>query len=215
LSIFDRRVELGCMMGKLFVISAPSGAGKTSLVKRLLELRPNLVVSVSHTTRKPRPHEVEGRDYHFVTAAQFQELEQQNAFLEHARVFDNFYATGANQVENKLSTGHDVLLEIDWQGARQVRRAMPDSTSIFILPPTRAALEQRLRERRTDSAETITRRLADASADMSHYDEFDFVVVNDQFDKAAMDLGNILDGSGRELRSSRPELKPLIAALVR
>jgi guanylate kinase len=202
-------------MGKLFVISAPSGAGKTSLVTHLLAARPHLTVSVSHTTRKPRPNEVEGRDYHFVTPAQFHELIGQNAFLEHARVFDNYYGTGAAQVRDKLAAGKNVLLEIDWQGARQVRRAMPDSTSIFILPPTRAALEQRLRERRTDSAETIARRLADASTDMSHYHEFDFVVINDQFDKAARDLGNILDGCGGELRSNRSELKPLIATLVR
>jgi len=202
-------------MGKLFVIAAPSGAGKTSLVSSLLAARPSLKVSVSHTTRKPRATEVEGRDYHFVTPAQFHQLIAQNAFLEHAQVFDNFYGTGAAQVRDKLAAGNDILLEIDWQGARQVRRAMPDSTSIFILPPSRAALEQRLRERRTDSAETIARRLADASTDMSHYDEFDYVVVNDQFERAAADVGAILDGGGGELRSSRPELKPLIAALVR
>ena len=202
-------------MGKLFVISAPSGAGKTSLVGSLLAARPNLVVSVSHTTRKPRVNEVEGRDYHFVTPAKFHELIADKAFLEHAQVFDNFYGTGAAQVRDKLAAGKDVLLEIDWQGARQVRRAMPDSTSIFILPPTRGALEQRLRERRTDSAETIARRLAEASSDMSHYDEFDYVVVNDQFENAAMDVSTILDGGGGELRSNRPELKPLIAALVR
>jgi len=202
-------------MGKLFVIAAPSGAGKTSLVSSLLAARPSLKVSVSHTTRKPRATEVEGRDYHFVTPAKFHQLIAQNAFLEHAQVFDNFYGTGAAQVRDKLAAGNDILLEIDWQGARQVRRAMPDSTSIFILPPSRAALEQRLRERRTDSAETIARRLADASTDMSHYDEFDYVVVNDQFERAAADVGAILDGGGGELRSSRPELKPLIAALVR
>jgi guanylate kinase len=190
-------------MGKLFVISAPSGAGKTSLVGSLLAARPKLTVSVSHTTRKPRTNEVEGREYYFVTPAQFHELIEQEAFLEYA------------QVRDKLAGGTDVLLEIDWQGARQVRRAMPDSTSIFILPPTRAALEQRLRERRTDSAETIARRLADASTDMSHYNEFDFVVVNDQFDKAAVDVAAILDGGGRELRSHRSELKPLIETLVR
>src|SRR6202034_4908025 len=129
--------------------------------------------------------------------------------------FDNYYGTGAAQVREQLAAGNDVLLEIDWQGARQVRRAMPDSTSIFILPPTRAALEQRLRERRTDSAETIARRLADASTDMSHYNEFDYVVVNDQFENAAIDVSTILDGGGNELRSSRAELKPLIATLVR
>ena len=202
-------------MGKLFVISAPSGAGKTSLVRALLASRPNLVVSVSHTTRPPRPNEVDGLDYFFVSPERFAELLEANAFLEHARVFENCYGTGAAQVREQLAAGNDVLLEIDWQGARQVRRAMPDSTSIFILPPTRAALEQRLRERRTDSAETIARRLADASADMSHYNEFDFVVVNDQFDKAAVDVDTILDGGGRELRASRSELKPLIETLVR
>jgi guanylate kinase len=202
-------------MGKLFVISAPSGAGKTSLVTSLLRVRPSLKVSVSHTTRKPRANEVEGREYHFVSPAQFHQLIEQGAFLEHAQVFDNYYGTGAAQVHDKLAAGNDVLLEIDWQGARQVRRAMPDSVSIFILPPTRAALEQRLRERRTDSAETIARRLADASSDMSHYNEFDFVVVNDRFDQAAVDVAAILDGGGRELRAGRSELKPLIATLVR
>src|SRR5580693_4878493 len=202
-------------MGKLFVISAPSGAGKTSLVGSLLAARPNLVVSVSHTTRKPRVNEVEGRDYHFVTPAKFHELIDQQAFLEHAQVFDNFYGTGATQVRDKLAAGKDVLLEIDWQGARQVRQAMPDSTSIFILPPSRMALEHRLRERRTDSPETIARRLADASTDMSHYNEFDFVVVNDRFDQAAVEVAEILDGGGRELRASRSALKPLIATLVR
>jgi guanylate kinase len=201
-------------VGKLFVISAPSGAGKTSLVRRLLELRPNLVVSVSHTTRKPRLHEVEGRDYHFVSPAQFHELVGQNAFLEHARVFDNFYATGAKQVEEKLASGKDVLLEIDWQGARQVRKAMPVSTSIFILPPSRLALEQRLRERRTDSAETIARRLSEAAADMSHYKEFDYVVVNDQFEQAVQELLAIVEGAGHELRSARPQLDQLMPGLL-
>src|ERR1039457_3003696 len=202
-------------MGRLFVISAPSGAGKTRLVASLLSARPSLKVSVSHTTRKPRPNEVEGRDYYFVSPARFHELIEQHAFLEHARVFDNYYGTGVAQVRDKLAAGNDVLLEIDWQGARQGRRAIPDSPSIFILPPTRAALEQRLRERRTDSAETIARRLADAATDMSHYDEFDFVVVNDHFEQAAMDVAAILDGGGRDLRAGRSELKPLIASLVR
>src|SRR5450755_3099587 len=148
-------------MGKLFVISAPSGTGKTSLVRAMLEARPNLVVSVSHTTRKPRPHEVEGQDYYFASEAQFHQLTREHAFLEHARVFDNLYGSGVEQVQSKLQAGKDVLLEIDWQGAQQVRQAMPASTSIFILPPSRMALEQRLRERRTDTAETITRRLSE------------------------------------------------------
>jgi guanylate kinase len=201
-------------MGKLFVIAAPSGTGKTSLVRALLDARPTLVVSVSHTTRKPRSHEVEGRDYHFVTAAQFHDLAHTDAFLEHAQVFDNFYGTGAQQVEEKLSAGKDVLLEIDWQGARQVRRRMPTSTSIFILPPSRMVLEQRLRERNTDSAETIARRLSQAAADMSHYREFDYVVVNDQFERAVQDLLAILDGAGQELRSHRPQLDQLMPMLL-
>jgi len=201
-------------MGKLFVIAAPSGAGKTSLVRSLLAARPNLVVSVSHTTRKPRTQEVEGRDYYFVTPAQFHELAHQDAFLEHAQVFDNFYATGRQQVVEKLAAGHDVVLEIDWQGARQVRRAMPASTSIFILPPSRMTLEQRLRERRTDSAETIARRLSEAASDMSHYKEFDYVVINDQYETAVRDLLAILDGSGQELRSSRTELDRLMSTLL-
>jgi guanylate kinase len=202
-------------VGELFVISAPSGAGKTSLVKALLAARPNLVVSVSHTTRKPRAQEVEGHDYYFVTPARFHELVDQAAFLEHARVFDNLYGTGRAQIQDKLNAGKDVLLEIDWQGARQVRRALPGCKTIFILPPTRTALEQRLRERRTDSADTIARRLADASADMSHYREFDFLVVNDQFEQACRELGEILDGGGAALRATRPELEPLIQSLLR
>jgi len=201
-------------VGQLFVISAPSGAGKTSLVRALLAARPNLVVSVSHTTRKPRAQEVEGRDYCFVTPARFHELAAQGAFLEHASVFDNFYGTGRAQIAEKLAAGKDVLLEIDWQGARQVRRAIPGCKTIFILPPSRTALEQRLRERQTDSAGTIARRLADASSDMSHYREFDFVVVNDQFERARQELGAILDGAGEELRSTRPDLRPLVQSLV-
>lgn len=201
-------------MSKLYVISAPSGAGKTSLVRALLATRPNLVVSVSHTTRPPRPQEVDGRDYYFVTPERFAELIRQDAFLEHARVFDNWYGTGAQQLRERLDAGLDVLLEIDWQGARQVRRARPDCISIFILPPSPAALEQRLRERRTDSAQTIARRLADARTDMSHYGEFDYVVVNDQFERAAKELGQILDGQGEELRAGRPELGGLLQGLL-
>ncbi len=201
-------------MSKLYVISAPSGAGKTSLVRALLERRPQLVVSVSHTTRKPRAHEVDGRDYHFVSLAQFEAMVQQAAFLEHARVFDNRYGTGAAQVREHLAAGRDVVLEIDWQGAQQVRRVMPDCVTIFILPPSRTALQQRLQERRTDSAETIARRLADAVTDMSHYWEFDFVVVNDRFEQAVLDLSAILDGNGAALGADRASLQPLITQLL-
>jgi len=200
--------------GQLYVLSAPSGAGKTSLVKALLAARPGLTVSVSHTTRTPRPHEVEGRDYHFVSAERFVQLAAAEAFLEHAQVFDNFYGTGREQVAAKLASGADVLLEIDWQGARQVRKALPACISIFILPPSRAALEERLRARRTDSDAVIARRLADAAADMSHCREFDYAVINDQFERAVVDLLRILDGQGSDLRAGREALGPLLAALT-
>jgi guanylate kinase len=202
-------------MGKLFVISAPSGAGKTSLVRALLAERPNLVVSVSHTTRRPRAHEVEGQDYHFVSAAQFQELLQRSAFLEHARVFDNYYGTSAAEVREQLAAGKDVILEIDWQGAQQVRSALPEAITIFILPPSRLALQQRLRERRTDSDAAIARRLQDAVSDMSHYREFDFVVINDRFEQAVGELAAILDGKGQRLTASRAELAPKLEELLR
>jgi len=200
--------------GHLYVISAPSGAGKTSLVKALLEARPQLAVSVSHTTRTPRPYEVEGRDYHFVDAARFRDLVAAGAFLEHARVFDNDYGTAREQVAAKRAAGRDVLLEIDWQGARQIRAAVPECISIFILPPSRAALEVRLRARRTDSDAVIARRLADAAADMSHCLEFDYAVINDRFDEAVRDLQAIIDGQGQGLQAGRAELQARLQALV-
>jgi guanylate kinase len=206
---------------RLFVISAPSGAGKTSLVKALLAVRPQLALSVSHTTRTPRPHELDGRDYHFVSKAQFEALVAGGAFLEHAQVFDNYYGTGSAQVRAQQAAGHDVLLEIDWQGARQIRRNVPDCISIFILPPSRAALEVRLRARGTDADAVIARRLADAAADMSHCLEFDYAVVNDRFEQAVADLLAIIDaqhagaasGPADALRARRPELAPLLESL--
>ena len=196
------------------MISAPSGAGKTSLVKALLERDPALTVSVSHTTRPPRPHEAQGREYWFVTQQQFQELLARGEFLEHARVFDNFYGTGRERLETLLSEGRNVILEIDWQGARQVRQSAPGCTTIFILPPSRAALEERLRNRQTDSDVVIARRLQDAVGDMSHYREFDYVVVNDDFDTACRQLQSILAGHGEALVSDRAELAPLLADLL-
>ena len=201
-------------MSKLFVISAPSGAGKTSLVRALLQRRGQLVVSVSHTTRRPRAHENDGQDYHFVTIERFETLVQQGAFLEHARVFDNYYGTGARQVQERLAAGFDVILEIDWQGASQVRSAMPDCVSIFILPPSREALARRLRERRTDSPEVIERRLRDAVDDMRHYLEFDYVVINDRFEQAVDDLEAIVAGRGAALRADRPALAAFVQALL-
>lgn len=202
-------------MSKLFVISAPSGAGKTSLVRALLARRPNLSVSVSHTTRARRPNEVDGRDYHFITRERFEELVRQHAFLEHARVFDNYYGTGEPQVRARLAEGRDVVLEIDWQGARQVRRSVPESVTIFVLPPSCESLRERLRQRRTDSPEVIERRLRDAAGDMSHYREFDYVVVNDDFDRALLELDSILDGRGEALHADRPALGGLLEQLLR
>jgi guanylate kinase len=200
--------------GRLFVIAAPSGAGKTSLVKALLERTPGLSVSISHTTRTKRSTEEEGREYYFVSREAFEKLRKDGAFLEHAEVFDNLYGTGRDTVERLLAAGKDVVLEIDWQGARQVRAAMPDCISIFILPPSRAALAQRLRQRQTDSAEVIARRLRDAVADMSHWSEFDYVVVNEHFEEAAADLARIVAGSGDDLRADREPLRPLLRELL-
>ena len=200
--------------GRLFVIAAPSGAGKTTLVRALLAAEPQLRVSVSHTTRKMRPTEEAGREYHFVTVPEFEALVARGEFLEHARVFDNCYGTSRAFVEQQLATGHGVVLEIDWQGAQQVRRAMPECVSIFILPPSRHALTERLARRATDTAEVIARRLADSVADMSHYREFGYVVVNDDFDQAVAELGQIVVGQGEALRSDRPALRPLLTELL-
>jgi guanylate kinase len=200
--------------GRLFVIAAPSGAGKTSLVKALLQREPGLRVCVSHTTRPRRPAEVDGRDYHFVSVERFRELISADGFLEYAPVFDNYYGTSRAALEAAFGAGHDVILEIDWQGARQVRARAPGCISIFVLPPSRATLEQRLRNRRTDSDEVIARRLRDAVDDMSHYAEFDYVVVNDDFEAAVADLRRIIAGGVDDLRADRPALHPLLAGLL-
>jgi len=200
--------------GSLFVIAAPSGAGKTSLVKAVLDRDPALKVSISHTTRKPRTHERDGEHYHFVSTDEFKRLVAAGEFLENAQVFDNFYGTSRGAVEALRNAGHDVILEIDWQGAQQVRKAQPDCRSIFILPPSRAELETRLRNRKTDSEQVIERRLRDAVADMSHFSEFDRVVVNDDFETAVAHLLSILRGGGNEFDAKRPALAPLVADLL-
>jgi guanylate kinase len=206
-------MSVSARRGSLFVIAAPSGAGKTSLVKAILDRDPSLRVSVSHTTRKQRPTEVPGRDYNFVTIDEFKRLIERNEFLEHAQVFDNFYGTGRAQVEALRNAGHDVILEIDWQGAQQVRKAQPDCRTVFILPPSRAELEARLRNRKTDSDEVIERRLRDAVADMSHYAEFDHVIVNDDFESAVGQLLAILRGESG-FSAKRPDLAPLLGDLL-
>ena len=198
----------------LFVVSAPSGAGKTSLVKALVQRLPALKVSTSHTTRARRPNEEDGREYFFIDREAFDRMVGEGAFLEHARVFDNFYGTGLRQLEEKLAAGHDVVLEIDWQGAQQVRAALPECHSIFILPPSREALRQRLTGRQTDSPAVIERRLADAVSDMSRYREFDFVVVNDDFDRAVGELVAIVQGRGEALAADRPELSRILPNLL-
>lgn len=200
--------------GKLFVIAAPSGAGKTSLVRALMERRPALRFSISYTTRQQRPTERDGHDYFFVDKPQFERMAAAGEFLEHARVFDNYYGTSRAQVVQLLEQGQDVLLEIDWQGAQQIRRALPECRSIFVLPPSLAALEQRLRNRATDSDEVIARRLRDSIADLSHWNEFDYIVINDDFGRATADLEAIVAGQGEHLRRERAELQPLIAKLL-
>jgi guanylate kinase len=200
--------------GKLFVIAAPSGAGKTSLVRELMKRQPQLQFSISYTTRPPRETERHEHDYFFVSREEFQAMVERGDFLEYATVFDNSYGTSRPQVEGMLERGASVLLEIDWQGARQVRKALPECQSIFILPPSREALEQRLRGRATDSDAVIARRLRDSIADMSHWNEFDYVVINDDFSQAAADLEAIVLGRGDHLRGSRSEIQTLVAALL-
>ena len=201
--------------GRLYVVSAPSGAGKTSLVKALMEREPGIRFSVSYTTRKPRPNEVDGRDYHFVTMERFAEMVARDEFLEHAQVFDNYYGTGARAVETALANGERLLLEIDWQGAAQVRARLPEARSIFILPPSRASLEHRLKARSTDTDAVIARRLQDAARDLAHWAEFDYVVINDRFDAALEDLQAIVENRGSHLLAQRPEVARLAAELLR
>lgn len=193
------------MSGHLFIVAAPSGAGKSTLVNALLEREPGIVLSISHTTRPPRPGDVDGVQYHFVDRAVFDRMVAAGDFLEHADVFGNGYGTSRGAVEPSLAAGCDVLLEIDWQGAAQVRRAMPGCVSIFILPPSRAELERRLRARGTDSAATIEKRLAASRAEIAHAHEFDCIVVNDRFDEALAQLQSIVHAAraGGELPGDR------------
>lgn len=192
--------------GSLFVIAAPSGAGKTTLVKAVVKRNPNLKFSISFTTRARRQNEQDGRDYFFVNEEKFFELQRQGELLESAVVFDNHYGTSRSQVEEHLANGANVILEIDWQGAQQVRASMPSCVTIFVLPPSRPELERRLRGRRTDSDTVIARRLSDALGDMSHWSEFDYVIINDDLDEAVDAMEAILSGEGEANHTSEPEL---------
>lgn len=188
--------------GKLFIFSAASGTGKTSLAKALVESMPEVAFSVSHTTRAPRPGEQHGVHYYFVTPQQFDEMVAADRFLEHAKVFGNSYGTSRAVTENLLRQGKSVIFDIDWQGARAIKEKMPEAVSIFILPPSRAALEERLIGRGQDAPEVIARRMREAVSEMSHYKEFDHLVVNDDFNAALADLKAIIrgDGSPRPVR---------------
>ncbi len=200
--------------GHLFVLAAPSGAGKTTLVKALVERNPGYRFSISYTTRQKRSTEQEGRDYFFVTTDEFHRLKTQGELLESALVFDNHYGTSRSQVEKHLTEGRDVILEIDWQGARQVRVSMPDSISVFILPPSREELERRLRGRKTDSEAVIERRLRDALSDMGHWDEFDYCIINDDLDVAVSRLEAIFAGEGAANHRENPDLRRRIENIL-
>ena len=178
--------------GTLFVVAAPSGAGKSTLVNALLEREPAISLSISHTTRPPRPGEQYGRHYYFVERAEFEREIAEGIFLEHAEVHSNLYGTSRTTVNTLLEQGRDVLLEIDWQGARQIRKSKPDCVSVFILPPSRAELERRLRGRASDSAEVIARRLHNSREEIAHAHEFDYIIVNDRFEDALSDLQAIV-----------------------
>jgi len=200
--------------GTLYIVSAPSGAGKTSLVNALIDSTEELVVSVSHTTRAPRPGEESGVHYHFVSVEDFQARLANDDFLEHAQVFDNFYGTSKQAVEDMLQSGKDVILEIDWQGGRLVRDQLPDCKGIFILPPSVVALEERLRGRGQDSNEIIQRRMRDAKAEASHYDEYDYLIINDDFEQALIELGVIFTANRLKLNTQKQRHAELLAELL-
>lgn len=202
------------MLGSLFIVAAPSGAGKTSLVKALVEKQDDVVLSVSHTTRPAREGEVDGKDYFFVSQEKFSTMRDAGAFLESATVFDNSYGTSSQAVYEQLEQGNDVILEIDWQGAEQVRRNFPESTGIFILPPSRDALEQRLRGRGQDGDDVIARRMRDAENEMSHYVEFDYLIINDDFDVALNDLIAVIAAKRHTLAVQKQVQASLLVELL-
>ncbi len=200
--------------GNLYIVSAPSGAGKTSLVKALLDADENLRVATSYTTRDCRPGEVDGVNYHFVSQTQFQQMVDEAEFVEHAEVFGNHYGTSQKQIEGLLSAGSDVILEIDWQGAQQIRKMMPDAQSIFILPPSRDALSERLQNRGQDEQSVIDARMAASVDEISHYVEFDYIVVNDDFSVALEQLQAIFVAKRLEIIAQGQRLSAMIGGLL-
>jgi len=206
--------------GNLFILSAPSGAGKSSLISALLsdenkqQLNRNMQVSVSHTTRAPRPGEIDGVHYHFVNVEQFKALIAENAFYEYAQVFDNYYGTSEAAIDQQLAQGIDVFLDIDWQGAQQVRLRKPEVNTIFIAPPSRDELEKRLRNRGQDSDEIIASRMAQAQSECSHYHEFDFIIVNDDFKQAVSDLNSIVSSQALKTKQQAEKHQSLFTQLL-
>jgi len=200
--------------GSLIVLSAPSGAGKTTLVRALMARDPALRFSVSYTTRPQRPGEQHGRDYFFINRREFKKMQAEEAFLEHACVFGNWYGTSQDHIRDMIDAGHKVLLEIDWQGARQVRANMPGCCSIFVLPPSIAALEMRLRDRCTDPEEVIAHRLGKAREDISHWNEFDYVVINDLLSDAIDAIESIIGGENRENLTTAGPMRARVASLL-
>lgn len=198
------------MHGKLLILSAPSGAGKTSLARALIEATPNTEMSISYTTRSCRVGEQDGVDYHFIDETKFKMMIEQDAFLEHAQVYDRFYGTGRDAVSNKLENGTNILLDVDWQGARCVKKLMSDAISVSILPPSREELEKRLRNRGRDSIEVIEKRMAQAESEMSHCHEADHIILNDDFAAALQDLKNILSGRADLVRSLSIDIGDLL-----
>ena len=203
------------MQGTLYIISAPSGAGKTSLVREVLSNERGLTLSVSHTTRPMRPGEKHGVHYYFVSPEQFLAMIDQGAFLEYAQVFDHYYGTSKAAVAEQLRNGQNVILEIDWQGARQIRRLFPEAVTIFILPPSREVLEQRLRARAQDEDAVIARRLQDATADISHYKEYDYLLVNDDFSQAVSDLQSVIHTRSLRREVQEKALHDILVSLLK
>jgi len=201
--------------GNLFILSAPSGAGKSSLINALLKKHDDMKVSVSHTTRSPRPGEENAVHYHFVSADEFKALIAKDDFFEWAQVFDNYYGTSKQAIESQLDAGIDVFLDIDWQGAQQVRKIMPSVQTIFILPPSKEELEQRLNNRGQDSAEVIAGRMAQAQSETSHYNEYDFVIVNDEFDTALSDIETIVMAQRLTLKAQQNRHQNLLSSLLK